>query len=67
MERARKRTSRGIRAYYYKGNAKVITHTDLQDGHTSLYADDGVHLPFLGNDIFINAIKCGLEQFALPC
>jgi hypothetical protein len=22
---------------------------------------------FWGNDIFINAIQCGLEQFALPC
>jgi len=67
MERARKRIHRGIRTYYYKSNAKVITHADLQDGHTALYADDGVHLSFLGNDIFINAIQCGLEQFALSC
>jgi uncharacterized protein affecting Mg2+/Co2+ transport len=44
---------RGIRTYYYKSNAKVITHADLQDGHKALYADDGVHLSFLGNDIFI--------------
>ena len=67
MERARKRINRGIRTYYYKSNAKVITHADLQDGHNALFADDGVHLSFLGNDIFINAIQCGLEQFALPC
>ena len=67
MERARKRINRGIRTYYYKSNTKVITHADLQDGHKALYADDGVHLSFLGNDIFINAIQCGLEQFALPC
>jgi hypothetical protein len=59
MQRARKRINRGIRTYYYKSNAK--------DGHKALYADDGVHLSFLGNDIFINAIQCGLEQFALPC
>ena len=45
----------------------MITHADLQDGHKALYADDGVHLSFWGNDIFINAIQCGLEQFALPC
>ena len=66
MERARKRINRGIRTYYYKSNAKVITHADLQDGHKILYADDGVHFSFWGNDIFINAIHCGLEQFALP-
>jgi hypothetical protein len=44
MERARKRINRGIRTYYYKSNAKVITHADLQDGHKALYADDGIHL-----------------------
>ena len=43
MERARKRINRGIRTYYYKSSAKVITHADLQDGHKALYADDGVH------------------------
>jgi hypothetical protein len=57
MERARKRINRGIITYYYKSNAKVITHADLQDGHKALYADDGVHFAFLGNDIFINAIQ----------
>ena len=46
MERARKRRNRGIRTYYYKCNAKVITNADLQDGHQALYADDGVHLSF---------------------
>jgi hypothetical protein len=56
MERARKRLNIGIRTYYY-----------LQDGHKALYADDGVHLSFWGNVIFINAIQCGLEHFALPC
>jgi hypothetical protein len=29
MERARKRINRGIRTYFYKSNAKVITHADL--------------------------------------
>ena len=56
MERARKRLNIRIRTYCY-----------LQDGHKALYADDGVHLSFLGNDIFINAVQCGLEQFAFPC
>jgi hypothetical protein len=41
MERARKRINRGIRVYYYKSSAKMITHADLQDGHKALYADDG--------------------------
>ena len=66
MERARKRIHWGIKTYYYKSNAKVITHAGWQDGHNTLYTDDGVHLSFLGNDIFINAIQYGLEQFALP-
>jgi hypothetical protein len=46
MERGRKRINRGIRTCYYKSNAKVITHADLQDGHKALYADDGIHLSF---------------------
>ena len=46
MERARKIINRGIRTYYYKSNAIVIAHVDLQDGHTALYADDGIHFSF---------------------
>jgi hypothetical protein len=45
MERARKRINRGIRVYYYKSNAKVITDADLQDGHKALYADDVLFIP----------------------
>jgi hypothetical protein len=51
-------TSNSAGLIYYKRNAKVITHADLQDGHNALFADDGVHLSFLGNDIFINAVQC---------
>ena len=63
MERSRRRINRGIRTYFFKSNAPVIKHTDLQDGHQSLYNSDGVHLSFLGNDIFINAIQSFLEHY----
>ena len=51
MERARKRINRGIRVYYYKSNAKVITDADLQDGHKALYADDGAFCTKSGADL----------------
>jgi lysophospholipase L1-like esterase len=45
-------------------NANKLCYPDLEDCHTSLFKD-GVHLSFLGNDIFINIIQGALEQFLL--
>lgn len=63
MDNIRKRLNRGIRSYllqhYY------IHHDDLDDCHDALYAHDGVHLSFLGQDIFINALQGAIEQFLL--
>ena len=63
MEKSRKRINRGVRTYFFISGATVIRHTDLQDGHQALYDPDGVHLSFLGNDIFINAIQSFLEDY----
>lgn len=63
MEHARKRLNRGIRSYVLKHHGYVISHPDLDDGHTALFKDDGVHLKFLGNDIIINTLQEALLQF----
>jgi hypothetical protein len=62
MENARKRVNRVIRTFFQYNCAYVVTHPDLEDCHTSLFKD-GVHLSFLGKDIFINIIQGALEQF----
>ena len=64
MENARKRVNRVIRTFFQCNCAYVVTHPDLEDCHTSLFKD-GVHLFFLGNDIFINIIQGALEQLLL--
>jgi hypothetical protein len=51
MENARKRVNRAIRTFFQYNSANVVTHPDLEDCHTSLFKD-GVHLSFLGNDIY---------------
>ena len=65
MERSRKRVNRGVRTYLLNNGGYVLKHLDLDDGHTALFAPDGIHLSFLGNDIFINAIQGAIEQFLL--
>jgi hypothetical protein len=64
MENARKRVNRVIRTFFQYNSAYVVTHPDLENCHTSLFKD-GVHLSFLGNDIFINIIQGALEHFLL--
>ena len=63
MEHTRKRLNRGIRSYVLKHHSYVISHQDLDHGHTALFKDDGVHLKFLGNDIIINTLQKALLQF----
>ena len=65
MEHARKRVNRSLIRYLMNNGCYVIRHLDLDDGHKALYDVDGTHLSFLGNDIFINAIQGGLEQFLM--
>ena len=65
MEKTRKRVNRGVRSFLLNNNGFYIHHSDLDDGHEALLSSDGVHLSFLGNDIFINALQSALEQFIL--
>lgn len=65
LDKTRKRVNRGIRSFMLKNNGFYIHHSDLDDGHKALLLSDGVHLSFLGNDIFINALQGALEQFIL--
>ena len=41
----------------------AIAHPDFDDSYSALYDDDGVHLSFIGKDIFINTIQEALFQF----
>ena len=52
MEDIRKRLNRGIRSYLLQQYGCYIHHEDLDDCHDSLFAHDGVHLSFLGRDMF---------------
>ena len=63
MERTRKRLNRGLRTYLLQNNSCAIAHPDFDDSYSALYDDDGVHLSFIGKDIFINTIQEALFQF----
>jgi hypothetical protein len=63
MERTRKRLNRGLRTYLLQNNSYAIAHYDFDDSYSALYDDDGVHLSFIGKDIFINTIQEALFQF----
>ena len=62
MERTRKRLSKGLRTYLLQNN-NPIAHPDFDDSYSALYDDDGVHLSFIGKDIFINTIQEASFQF----
>ena len=63
MERTRKRINRHVRSFLLKRNCYIIKHTDFDDKLPALFADDGVHLSFIGYDIFINTLQGALETF----
>ena len=63
METTRKRINRGVRSYILKHGGYVIKYPDFDDRHPALFSDDGVHLSFIGNDIFINQIQSAFETF----
>ena len=63
MERTRKRLNRGLRTYLLQNNSYAIAHPYFDDSYSALYDDDGVHLSFIGKDIFINTIQEALFQF----
>ena len=63
MERTRKRINRGVPSFLSKNISYSTAHPDVDDGHSALLKDDGVHLSFLGNDLFINTLKEAFCQF----
>jgi hypothetical protein len=40
-----------------ENNSYAIAHPDFDDSYSALCDDDGVHLSFIGKDIFINTIQ----------
>ena len=56
MEITRKRIHRGIRSYMLKYKGYVVKYPDCDDRHLGLFLDDGVHLSFIGNDIFFQPV-----------
>lgn len=63
MEITRKFINRGIRSYILKYGGNVAKYPDFDDLHPGLFLDDGVHLSFIGNDIFLNQLQSALETF----
>lgn len=63
MEHTRKRINRAIRSFLLKRNCYIIKYPDFDDKLRSLFDNDGVHLSFIGNDLFINAIQGAMETF----
>jgi hypothetical protein len=43
----------------------TIVYAYFEDKHPSLFDNDGIHLSFIGNDIFMHAMQSALEQFIL--
>ena len=53
----------GFKDIFITNNSYAIAHPDFDDSYSALYDDDGVHLSFIGKDIFINTIQEALFQF----
>lgn len=61
VERTRRRINRGVRSYLLKRRCYIIKHPDFDDKYKGMFAEDGVHLSFIGNDIFLNTLQGALE------
>lgn len=63
MEACRSRVNRAIMHFLLRKGHKTIKHTDFQDKLPALYLKDGVHLSYIGNDIFLNTVQAALQTF----
>jgi hypothetical protein len=63
VNRSRRRLNRGVISFLQRNAGKAINHVDLEDLHLALFRDDGTHLSYLGNYIFIYALQSALELF----
>lgn len=63
LERCRQEVDRAVgRCVYWLGGA-IIKHAQIDKSTPGIYdPTDGVHLTFLGNDLFLTEIQSGLEQ-----
>ena len=62
MEKTRKRVNRAARSFLLKQLGYVIKYPDFEDKYSGLFAKDGVHLSFIGYDIFSNTLQGALEH-----
>lgn len=65
MNRTVRRLNSFAGKHIIENNGFYIRHPDLQQVTSSLYKDDGVHLKFLGNCIFLCQISSALEKFII--
>ncbi|XP_060554132.1 uncharacterized protein LOC132715170 [Ruditapes philippinarum] len=63
MDENRKRINRALIYFLAQLGHKCIKHPDFQDKMPALFSDDGVHLSYIGNDIFLNTIQGAIETF----
>lgn len=65
MERARKRINRYGAMAALKSGGHYVLHRELTTNPVdmALYDKDGVHLSSLGNDMFLNNPRAGVEQY----
>ena len=62
MKKTRKRVNRAARSFLLKQLGYVIKYPDFEDKYSGIFAKDGVHLSFIGYDIFSNTLHGALEH-----
>lgn len=63
MENARKRINRYGATKVLESNGCYLLHPDLAIFNETLFDNDGVHLSTLGNDLFLNQLRAGIDTF----
>jgi hypothetical protein len=53
---------RAARSFLLKQLGYVIKYPDFEDKYSGIFAKDGVHLSFIGYDIFINTLQGALKH-----
>ncbi|XP_056021292.1 uncharacterized protein LOC125652581 [Ostrea edulis] len=63
MNNSAKRINSSVAAYIVRNGGCYIKYLDIKLVNTNLFEADGVHISNIGNEIFLNNISAGLEQF----
>jgi hypothetical protein len=61
MEKSRVRVNTSIAFYLAKSSGCYIRYPDIKANHRFL-GEDGVHLSWLGNNVFLNILQGGIEK-----